>query len=235
MFQRTLLLLAPAWLLSCQDMPAPDGVAAGGAPLRIWSFEEHTLPARWMAAETNSDGTPGRWESAPEQRAPDGARVMRLAVTANSGSTFNLLMTQDAFPADLDLTVSLRADGGKVDQGGGLLWRAQDADNYWIARWNPLEKNLRLYVVRGGERRTLADAQVEARADEWHLLRIVAVGSTARVFFDGAELLTVDDAELPGGGAIGLWTKADAATSFDRLQLGIPSPPAGPIPGPEPR
>ncbi len=203
--------------------------------MRVWSFEEHTLPARWVAAETNTEDTPGRWESAPEQDAPDGARVMRLAMTENSGATFNLLMTQDSFPADLDLTVSVRADGGREDQGGGLLWRAQDAQNYWITRWNPLERNLRLYVVRDGKRRTVADATLDARADGWHQLRVVAVGSSTRVFFDGAELLIAEDPELPGGGAIGLWTKADALTSFDQLQLGIPAPPAGPIPGPEPR
>ena len=203
--------------------------------MRVWSFEEHTLPARWVAAETSSADTPGSWESAPVQDAPDGARVMRLAMSENTGATFNLLMTQDSFPADLDLTVSLRADGGREDQGGGLLWRAQNADNYWITRWNPMERNLRLYVVAEGRRRMVADAELEANAKEWHVLRVIAAGATARVFFDGKELLTATDSALPEGGAIGLWTKADALTSFDQLQLGIPAPPTGPIPGPEPR
>jgi hypothetical protein len=233
MIPRFPLLLAAACLLACQETPAP-APAAGGAPMRIWSFEEPGLPAGWRVAETNSDGMPSRWESAPDAAAPEGGRVLRLAETLNSGATFNLLLSSDAFPADLDLSVRLRADSGKVDQGGGLLWRAQDADNYWITRWNPLEKNLRLYVVRGGERRTVADAKVDAPATGWHDLRVVAVGASVSVFFDGAQIFVAEDAELPGGGAIGLWTKADAATSFDALTLGIPSPPSGPIPGPAP-
>lgn len=236
MIPRFPLLLATASLLACQDTPAPVPAAgAGSGPMRIWSFEEPGLPAGWAVAETNSDGTPARWESAADPAAPDGARVLRLAETENSGATFNLLLSSDPFPADLDLSVRLRADSGKVDQGGGLLWRAQDADNYWITRWNPLENNLRLYVVRAGERRTVADAILDAPAAGWHELRVVAVGASVRVTFDGMELLTAEDAELAEGGAIGLWTKADAATSFDALTLGIPSPPSGPIPGPEPR
>ncbi len=42
---------------------------------------------------------------------------------------------------------SLRAHTGKEDQGGGLIWRRRDANNYYIARYNPLERNFRVYYV----------------------------------------------------------------------------------------
>ena len=34
-----------------------------------------------------------------------------------------------------------------MDQGGGPVWRYQDANNYYIARMNPLEDNYRVYKV----------------------------------------------------------------------------------------
>ncbi len=214
------------------DTPVPP---PGGAPMRTWSFEEGALPAGWSAAETNSDATPGAWRVETAQDAPEGERVLRLAETQNSGATFNIILTDDPFPADLDLAVWLRADGGKEDQGGGLLWRAQDAHNYWIARWNPLERNVRLYVVRDGERRIIADAKTDASPDGWHELRVTARGTAVSVALDGETMLSGDGAELPGGGLIGLWTKADAATSFDWLRLSPAQPPGGLIPGPVPR
>lgn len=193
------------------------------------------MPPEWEPAETNSEGTPARWETAEVTGAPDGARVVRVAETENSGGTYNLLLTRDPFPADLELSVQLRADRGREDRGGGIVWRALDASNYWIVRWNPLEENLRLYVVADSVRKTLASAQVEAEPKAWHEVRVVMRGADATVWFDGVEALRASDPALPVGGRIGLWTKADAATSFDALRLAVPAPPGGPIPGPEPR
>jgi hypothetical protein len=43
---------------------------------------------------------------------------------------------------------AVRADGGEVDQGGGPMWRVQDADNDYVCRFNPLESNFRVYFVQ---------------------------------------------------------------------------------------
>ena len=40
---------------------------------------------------------------------------------------------------------------GKLDQGGGLVWRYKDANNYYIARMNPLEDNFRVYKEVAGK------------------------------------------------------------------------------------
>lgn len=228
---------------ACHDSPPPPGPgehfdpahSGAGGPMRLWSFEEAGLPADWEPAETNSEGTPARWETAAADGAPDGARVVRVVESENSGGTYNLLLTRDPFPADLELSVQLRADRGREDRGGGLVWRARDAAHYWIVRWNPLEENLRIYVVEDGVRRALASAQVEAQAQAWHEIRLVARGPDVIVWFDRVEALRASDPALAEGGRIGLWTKADAATSFDALRLAAAAPPGGPIPGPEPR
>jgi hypothetical protein len=222
-------------LVACHEQPPPPGPGAhhdpaattgGGAPMRLWSFEETAagaLPAGWAPAETNGDENPAAWSVVQAADAAQGERHLRV-LTANTGSTYNLLLSSDSYPADLELAVWVRADAGAEDRGGGLLWRA-----------NPLEKNLRLYVVEQGARRTLASAEFEADPAAWHELRVVAQGARATVLFDGVERLSHEDPALPGGGRIGFWTKADAATSFDALTLALPAPAEGPIPGPQPR
>ena len=108
----------------------------------------------------------------------------------------------------------LRADSGEVDQGGGLVWRARDADNYYVTRWNPLEENLRLYRVVGGERKMLVSMPIEADSSAWHDLSVRMTGSEIEVAFDGRTALRADDSTFSGAGKIGMWTKADASTSF---------------------
>lgn len=204
--------------------------------MRLWSFEESApgkLPSGWAPMETNPDRTPAAWIVAGGADAQQGERYLRVK-SSNSGSTFNLLASLDGYPADLELATWLRADSGEEDRGGGLIWRARDAANYWIARWNPMERNLRLYLVEDSKRRQIASADLEADEEAWHELRVVMRGDTATVLFDGRQLLQASDPSLPGGGRIGFWTKADASTSFDALTLAVATE-GGPVPGPQPR
>ncbi len=41
---------------------------------------------------------------------------------------------------------------GKEDQAGGVVWRAKDSDNYYIARANALEDNVTIYHTVKGKR-----------------------------------------------------------------------------------
>ncbi|TAH37437.1 MAG: hypothetical protein EYC70_10735 [Planctomycetota bacterium] len=188
-------------------------------PARI-SFEETPsgqLPPGWRQVQTNR-GAPVTWAVMADAAAPDGKQVLKLLETRNTGNTFNLLLNSAGeWPANLELGVLLRADSGEEDQGGGLVWRAVDAANYYVTRWNPLESNLRIYTVVDGRRTMLASAHVDADARAWHALRVTALGAHMLVAFDGRTLLEVEDPTFSRSGGIGLWTKADAATSFDVL------------------
>ena len=53
---------------------------------------------------------------------------------------------------------------GKLDQGGGPVWRYQDANNYYVARMNPLEDNYRVYKVVAGKRTQLGSVDVKVPA-----------------------------------------------------------------------
>lgn len=66
------------------------------------------------------------------------------------------------------MSVKLKAVAGKIDQGGGVMWRYQDADNYYVCRYNPLEENFRVYRVVKGKRIQLATREdVSPKKDHW--------------------------------------------------------------------
>src|ERR1019366_4600229 len=92
---------------------------------------------------------------------------------------------------DLDLSVAFKAIAGKKDQGGGPVWRYQDAKNYYVVRMNPLEDNFRLYKVVDGKRIQLATSKddVVAAPDKWHTIRVVHVGDRIECYFNGKKLL----------------------------------------------
>lgn len=178
------------------------------------------LPAGWRAETTNLHGTPGRWQVTFDSDAPTPPHALALVDTGSStGQSYNLFWTDAVRVADVDLSVALRADGGGEDQGGGLAWRIRGAGDYYVARWNPLEANLRLYHVVNGRRTQIAGAKTTADPALWHVLRVRHAGTSIACSLDGAELLQAEDGTLTAPGGIGLWTKADARTSFDDLAL----------------
>lgn len=176
------------------------------------------LPAGFRAAETAGKGKPAKWAVEERADAPSGKRVLSLTASENSGSTFNLVLSDAVLPADLALSVRLHANTGNEDQGGGLVWRAVDGGNYYLARWNPLEDNLRCYKVVGERRTMFQSKDLKADPKVWHALAVTMQGNKATVAFDGAPLLEFTDATFAQPGRIGVWTKADAASSFDELQ-----------------
>jgi hypothetical protein len=101
--------------------------------------------------------------------------------TTNSDEAFNVLLSRASYGPNVDLSVRLRADSGATDQGGGLVWRAKDGDNYYITRWNPLERNFRLYRVVGGVRKQLASAEADLDPLAWHELRVTMIGPSILV------------------------------------------------------
>jgi hypothetical protein len=175
------------------------------------------IPKGWTIGETNGQGTPATWGKVPG-KSGDGFGIIK---TENSGSTFNVALLNDLVHKDFVAELWVKARTGNEDQGGGLVWRAKNFDNYYICRWNPLEDNFRFYKVVKGRRSMLATSQVKTDSKPWHLIRVEAKGPKVRIFFDGKLRMESEDETFQGAGKFGFWTKADAATSFDELKLDV--------------
>jgi len=197
---------------------------AGPAPesaLRTYRFDDpSTQLDGWVAGTTNAEGTTenAEWMVRADDTAPSrGGSVALVDPRGHVGQHFNLFWNTAPLLADVDVTVAVRRDGGVEDQGGGPAWRITGPNDYYAARWNPLEDNFRVYSIQGGQRLQLDSARVRVDPEQWHTIRVRQVGAAITCWFDGEELLHATDAELAGPGAVGLWTKADATTRFDDL------------------
>lgn len=186
-----------------------------------WTYEDAevgALPPVWSSAKTG-EGEGSVWQVLEDDSAPSGSKVLAQTSSDGPNPLFNLCVADETSYTDLDLTLSFKAIRGEIDQGGGPVWRYQDRNNYYIARMNPLETNFRVYKVVAGKRTQLATADVEAPAERWHEIRIVHRGSRIQCYLNGERLLDVEDDTFQEAGKIGLWTKADAVTSFDALSV----------------
>jgi hypothetical protein len=146
-----------------------------------------------------------------------------LAQTAKSpNSVFNVALASETDVKDVDISVRMKAIAGENDQGGGLVWRAKDAKNYYVARNNPLGAgSYNVYKVVDGKRSMLKGSPLK-RTDGWHTLRVVMTGDHIECYHDGQKYLDVYDSTFPGSGKVGLWSKSDAQSHFDDLTLTLP-------------
>ena len=176
-----------------------------------------SVPKGWTATKTG-EGDGSVWKVVEDKTAPKGPKV--LAQTAESpGPMFNLCVVDDTNFKDVEITVAFKANKGKKDQGGGIVWRYADANNYYIARFNPLEDNYRLYKVVAGKRIQLATKEeLKAPAGEWHTLTVKMTGEQIECHLNGKKQLEAKDDTFTKAGKVGLWTKADAQTYFDDFQ-----------------
>jgi hypothetical protein len=99
-----------------------------------------------------------------------------------------------------------------------------DPRNYYIARSNARESNVRFYRVRNGEREQLATAEdVPTPRDQWHKLTLRAEGNRYTVSLNGKVLYTTTDTTTPDprptDGRAGLWVKSDSVTHFERVEI----------------
>jgi hypothetical protein len=192
-------------------LAAPLLYAADDAK-RTWSFDEEAT-GRIAKGFTNEVG---EWKVAESDT---GKALAQSAKNANS--VFNITLIGDTSAKDVDLSVRMKPIAGDTDQGGGLVWRAKDAKNYYLARYNPLEDNYRFYKVVEGKRTLLQNADIP-HSGGWHTLRVTMSGDKITCYYDGKKHLEGSDQTFTGPGKIGLWSKADAQSHFDDLTLITP-------------
>jgi hypothetical protein len=176
-------------------------------------------PGGWKTPDTGK-GAAGEWKVQADKTAPSKSGYVLTQTASSPRALFNLCVAETPSVQDVELSVAFKALEGKVDQGGGVVWRYQDAKNYYVARMNPLEDNYRLYKVVAGVRKQLDTKEgLKAKAGEWHTISIRMVGDKIECSFDGKKLLTGKDDTFKSKGQVGLWSKADARTAFDSLTV----------------
>ena len=185
-----------------------------------WNFGKDpvgALPAGWIIRQNNPTKEMAKWTVEADADAPSQPNVLNVK-TINGNATYNLALIETTAYRDLNLSVKIRSNSGEDDQGGGLVWRAKDENNYYLCRINPIENNYRVYKVVAGKRSMLQSVDFETPTGKWFTLRVRMKGNEITCYCNGKKWLEAKDDTFKDAGMIGLWTKADASSSFDDLR-----------------
>ena len=197
---------------------------AATADMKI-TFDETNLgelPKGWEAGITGKGKA--KWEVVTDDTAPSRPNVLKQSGEA----TFAWAAKTDEKIKDGFVEVKFKPVNGKEDQAGGIVFRFNDANNYYVARANALEDNVVLYKTVDGKRSSLqvkgrtfgygVDTKVPSR--KWSTLRVEFRADLFTVFLNGKKLFEVEDGTFKEAGAVGVWTKADSVTLFDDFSFG---------------
>jgi hypothetical protein len=218
MWRLLTVIAMSAGLVAIGDDQAKTGVKT------IYTFEDAApgkLPDKFVVAHSGG-GKQGVWVVKEDEKGPDGKPTKVLAQTDADAtdSRFPMCVAHEVKAKDVWVTVKFKAVSGNVDKAAGVVARYKDAGNYYIARANAEEGNVRVYKFEDGKRsRQLAGKNLEVTANQWHTLTLSVRGNKLSVGMDGQALFEATDDTFKDAGAAGVWTKADSVTHFDDLTI----------------
>ncbi len=186
------------------------------------NYELGKIPSGWSQYYTGK-GKSTNWKIINDQ----GNEVLAQLSSDNPNYHFNEIIFDGIKVKNVALTVKLKGVKGKMDQGGGFVWRFIDKNNYYVVRANPLEDNVVLYKVENGKRTDLPligkgktyGVNVKPLGKGWNTLKLTVLDNVFTVYLNNKQIFQVKDETFVNAGKIGLWTKADAVTYFDDFQV----------------
>jgi hypothetical protein len=215
MFSRFRSALGAASILAGVSMPA---FAEGETTmLQFNRMTAGSPPAGFSFAKTGR-GSDGEWTVVADSTAREGFAIEQTS-TDTTDYRFPLAIHASLSEKNLKAEIRFKAVGGKVDRAAGIAVRVENPDNYYVARANALENNVRFYRVVAGNRQQLGTADLPVTSGQWHTLTLDAKDQRFAVSYDGASLFEVTDPTFTEAGGVALWTKSDSVTRFDSMTI----------------
>jgi hypothetical protein len=163
-----------------------SGLLAVSAQAETINFDDAkpgAAPPGWIATKTGKGEA--KWTIEKDDTAPSKPNVLKQSGEA----TYPVCLKNETSVKDGFVEVKFKPISGKEDQAGGVVWRAKDSDNYYIARANALEDNVSIYhTIKANAQRKAANMKVTGR---WHKLRADSTAFT--VTFDGKKAIEWDE------------------------------------------
>lgn len=180
-----------------------EGEPVGRAPSGFtFQVARESGPARWLV-----------------QRQDSNSFLAHVGSSAARGG-FALAILEGALPeAAVSVSARTRLEGRSGSLG--VLWRVQDAENYYLAKLDLSKQDIGLYrVVRGNRVRIEGEDDLELDPEAWHTVKIVQEEHDIRVYIGGIRVLRARDRTFTGPGAAGVWCTGDADAHFDDFKIG---------------
>lgn len=199
-------------MISIISSIATAGALAG--TVNFDDFKSGSSPVGWTATHTGTGVA--KWMIVADDSAPSRPNVLKQSGDA----TYPVCMKDDTKLKDGFVEVKFKPVSGREDQAGGVIWRCQDKDNYYVARANALENNVTVYHTVKGKRSEKKRINIKVASNQWHTLRVDFKDHFFVVTFDDKKAFTWKDETFKDAGKVGVWTKADSTTLFDDFSYG---------------
>jgi hypothetical protein len=189
---------------------------------RIVNFDTYPLgkmPPGWTVAMTDR-GAPPRWEILKDLSAPTQPYVLAQVSSDTARARLPLAIFDGVNLRDGDVSVRIKPVGGREDQGGGLVWRYRDENNYYLVRANALANTVAVFKVQNGRRiQILSGVRHEIPMNNWTILKVSARGARFQVYLDHRRIMEGFDDTFTASGKVGLCTVADSVMYFDDFRV----------------
>src|SRR5262249_56543109 len=142
-------------------------IAAGIAAAETVNFDDMKAgapPPGWTATQTGS-GT-AKWAIEKDDSAQSKPNVLKQSGQA----TFPVCFKNDTNIKDGFVEVKFKPISGTQDQGGGVIWRVRDANNYYVSSANALEDKVTIYHTVNGPRGAFKNFNTKISSPAWHTL-----------------------------------------------------------------
>jgi len=172
------------------------------------------LPPGWSTAAGH------KWEVRADKTAPSHPNVLLSPSAPPAEGESPIALFDKVVCKDGDLSVKFRIDDShRADAEVGVVWRYQDAGNFYLLSMND-EGNVVLHRMRNGVSEVLSSGgREEIRPGQWHLVKVAFRGPKIHVFFGNRSLFTADNAGPSSAGRTGVWVKGAHVAAFDDFRI----------------
>ena len=202
-----------------QNAPKPAPTAFSQKKSFNFDSDQVGVIPPYLKADMTGGGTKSEWQVKNDPTAPSPPNILAQTSDEKVQVHFPLAILTSEKYKDLNVSVSFKTVSGTIDQSGGIIFRFNDAKNYYLLRASAVDNNVVLYKYVGGTSTPIASTPMTVSAGSWHTLTVVAVGESIEGYFDGKRVIEARDASFLLG-SVGLRTKADSVTYFDNFSIG---------------
>lgn len=183
------------------------------------------LPTNFQATLAG-DGKPGGWtiveDQVPSAFTPfkgESPLVNQRGVLAQNGGD----MTDEHFPMfiyegdiyrNFKFTARFKIVSGITEQMAGVVFRYQNASNFYVLRASALGHNVRFYTVINGLRTAPIGPEYDVSTGVWHTLAVQCHGNEITCWLDNKPVMPPLQDNTFIQGKLGFWTKSDSETYF---------------------
>jgi hypothetical protein len=164
----------------------------------------------------------GRWTVVRDATAKAGLALQQSGVPTDEDQA-PLAIYKPASPKNAEISLRLKADGGKLDRGGGLALRLSSPQDYYLVQVDALRDRILFFRMNDGASEEMAGVDADVSSHSWHELTVRAVDDQFTVSLDGTWVFTAFDKTFSLPGRIALWTKGDSVTRFAQIEI-VPLP-----------